>query len=360
MKHLTIPIFIPHLGCPHDCVFCNQRRISNTKLNQKVDGFGQQVLDQADHYTRGLDLTSVSVELAYFGGTFTALDHNFQKELLEVALKLRQKGIISHLRCSTRPDAVTEEKLAFVKSYGMDTIELGLQSMDDEVLLASGRGHSRQASILASRLIKNAGLRLGHQLMPGLPKSSPGSDLDSVRQSLSLNPDCVRIYPTLVIKDTPLAELYQKGEFQPLSLFEAIDQTSQYLSLYEEQGVEILRLGLMANEELNLGKGLIAGPWHPAFGELVRGYRLNKTIQTILAKEARNKLRNSSILGKNSSTPKLLPELTIHPRDLSCLYCDKKRFFKKGPRPFQVNVTPSEEVHFPKLTTKEATHRLCI
>lgn len=272
---------------------------------------GSDVLTIAKEHLATLPEGDRVVELSFFGGTFTGVPEALQEELLSAAAGLLKEGSISHLRCSTRPDFIDATVLTRLKAYGMDIIELGVQSMDDDVLRRSGRGHDGLAVAEASRLIKDHGITLGHQIMPGLPGSTPKSDLATARLSIAMGPDEVRIYPTLVVEDTPLAELYRRGEYRPLSLEDAVDLTAKIMSLYEEAGVKIIRVGLQATDEVSPGGSLLDGPYHPAFRELALSFRLNGKIREALA-GCREPL-----------------ELFIHPKDLSVLYADKKRYFKQ-------------------------------
>ncbi len=310
MKHYIIPVFIPHLGCPHACVFCNQAEITAVERNARSIR-GEDVLRIAKDHLATIPPGDRVVELSFFGGTFTGIPADLQRELLEAANHLLKEGSIQHIRCSTRPDFIDETTLDRCVSFGMDIIELGVQSLDDDVLRQSGRGHDREAVRRASELIRRKGIRLGHQIMPGLPGSSEESDLATARASIEMGPDEVRIYPTLVVEGTALADRYHGNSFQPLTLDEAVSRTAEILALYERAEVTILRVGLQSTKEISPEGSLIAGPWHPAFRELVLSCRLNEKIK-------------KAILDSTEEA-----ELIIHPRDLSVLYADKKRYFRQ-------------------------------
>lgn len=316
MNHYIIPVFISHLGCPHTCVFCNQSRITEVSRAASRLIRGRDVLAIAKEYLGTMPQAERTVELSFFGGTFTGLAAPLQEELLEAARSLREAGQIDRIRCSTRPDFIDAAVLERLAAYGLDIIELGVQSLDDEVLRLSGRGHDAKQVAQASRLIRAAGFTLGHQLMPGLPGATPSSDLESARQSIALGPAEVRLYPTLVVRDTPLANLYAAGTFRPYSLETAVDLTGDLMALYEAAGIRIIRVGLQATDEIAPGASLLGGPYHPAFRELVLSRRLNGR----LAKAA----------------PSGCAELVVNPRDLSVLYADKKRYFKAGQDRFRV------------------------
>ena len=309
MKHYIIPIFISHLGCPHTCVFCNQSKITAVAKEASSMIEGQGVLATAYDYLKTIPDQDRVVELSFFGGTFTAIETSRQIELLEAAKELKEAGLIQHIRCSTRPDFIDETILKRCQAYGMDIIELGVQSLDPTVLKAAGRGHDDCSVAKASQLIRDFGMSLGHQIMPGLPGADPASDRGTARASIAMKPDFVRIYPTLVVAATPLAEMYERGDYRSYSLDEAVTLSGELMSLYEQAGIEIIRVGLQATAEIAPGADLIAGPYHPAFRELVLSHRLNGRIKELM--EEKKQL-----------------ELWINPRDLSVLYADKKRFFK--------------------------------
>lgn len=264
-KMKIIPIFVPHEGCPNKCVFCNQRRITGQK-NLVIDG--EYVQNIVKEYKKTIDEDS-HVEIAFFGGSFTAIDTKIQEELLRAAKAFKDSGIIKSIRCSTRPDAINSEILKLQKKYGMDIIELGIQSLNDEVLKISNRGHNKIQSILASRLIKDHGFILGHQIMPGLPGSNREKDIKTCIESIEMKPDLVRIYPTLVIKDTDLFDMYEKGSYKPLALEEAVEISACMYALYSVNNINVIRIGLQNTDSIKSGKDVKAGPFHPAFRQLV-------------------------------------------------------------------------------------------
>lgn len=264
-KMKIIPIFVPHVGCPNDCVFCNQRKITgkgNVPVNKE---YAKNIIEE---YIKTIDENTYT-EVAFFGGSFTAIDKKLQTDLLSVAKKYKDEGIVQRIRCSTRPDAINEEILKLQKEYGMDIIELGIQSLDDDVLKLSNRGHTKKHSIDASKLIKEYGFILGHQIMPGLPGSNREKDIKTCMGSIDMKPDIVRIYPTLIIKDTKLLEMYEEGIYKPLTLKEAIETTAYIYSLYTVNNIKVIRIGLQNTSTINEGKDVYAGPFHPAFRQLV-------------------------------------------------------------------------------------------
>lgn len=263
-RHYIIPIFVPHYGCPHDCVFCNQKKITGLSTNvtpEEVKSIIQEHLD-----TFNPDST---IEVAFFGGSFTAIDMDVQKQLLDIPYNYKKAGIIHGIRLSTRPDAIDEEILDNLRKYSVDTIELGVQSLCDDVLYESGRGHKANDVYKASELIKKYKFNLGLQMMVGLPGDNCVKDIYTAKEFIKLSPFCVRIYPTLVIKDTYLERQYLKGKYKSLTLDEAIDICSVLLMLYEINNVHVIRVGLQPTENIQLGKDVVAGPFHSAFRQMV-------------------------------------------------------------------------------------------
>ncbi|MDO5026291.1 MAG: radical SAM protein [Tissierellia bacterium] len=264
-KRYIIPIFVPHLGCPHDCIFCNQRKITNHK--QVVDT--QEIIDIIERHLSYFPKSSRTKEIAFFGGSFTAIDRNVMIKYLKIARSYKERGIIQEIRLSTRPDAISTEILDILKEYLVDIIELGVQSMNDEILKANNRGHDSKSVYDASMLIKDYGFTLGHQIMPGLYKDTFGDMIETARRSIEIGPHIVRIYPTLVIKDTYMEHLYKNKLYRPLSLEEAIDISSILLQMYKDKDIKVIRIGLQVTDNINLDNDVVAGPFHPALRQLV-------------------------------------------------------------------------------------------
>lgn len=264
-KEYIIPIFIPFLGCPHDCAFCNQVKITNYKDNINKENTIRQINQYLSYFPKNENLK----EIAFFGGSFTGLDEKVMISYLEIALNYKKKGIIDRIRLSTRPDYINNSILDILKKYEVDVIELGIQSLDNEILNANERGHSTEDSIMASKLIKDYGFKLGHQIMPGLYKDSFDKAIKTGLDSIKMNPDMVRIYPTLVIKDTKLEKLYKEGLYKPLSLDEAIEISSRLYMIYSYKKIPVIRIGLQPTENINEKKDVVAGPFHPSIRQLV-------------------------------------------------------------------------------------------
>ncbi|WP_311377733.1 elongator complex protein 3 [Anaerococcus vaginalis] len=264
-KEYIIPIFIPFLGCPHDCAFCNQVKITNYKDNINKENTIRQINQYLSYFPKNENLK----EIAFFGGSFTGLDKKVMISYLEIALNYKKKGIIDRIRLSTRPDYINNSILDILKKYEVDVIELGIQSLDNEILNANERGHSKEDSIRASKLIKDYGFKLGHQIMPGLYKDSFDKAIKTGLESIKMNPDMVRIYPTLVIKDTKLEKLYKECLYKPLSLDEAIEISSRLYMIYSYKKIPVIRIGLQPTENINEKKDVVAGPFHPSIRQLV-------------------------------------------------------------------------------------------
>lgn len=266
-RHYIIPIFVPHFGCPHDCVFCNQKRITGLSTNVTPEMVEEIILEHLSTFK-----PNSTIEVAFYGGSFTAIDMEIQNKLLYIPYKYKKKKIIQGIRLSTRPDAIDEDILHNLKKYQVDTIELGVQSLDNDVLFESGRGHSVEDVYKACKLIKESGINLGLQMMIGLPSDNIQKDIFTCKEFIKLSPFCVRIYPTLVIKDTYLEKLFLQDKYQPLSLEEAIDTSAVLLMLFEINNIHVIRVGLQPTENIQLGKDVIAGPFHAAFRQLVESH----------------------------------------------------------------------------------------
>ncbi len=265
MNHVTIPIFIPMEGCRFDCVFCNQRKITG---QQQVMG-DDEIINKIKTYLATIPAGDNHVEIAFFGGSFTGLPTEQQKHYLALVQPWLRRKDVSGIRLSTRPDYIDSEILQILKTFGVSAIELGVQSMDEEVLWQSGRGHTAEQVRNAARMIKDAGFSLVLQMMPGLPGDTLEKSLATAREIVALDADATRIYPTLVVRHTHLENLYEQNRYTPLTLDEVLEWCSRIVPLFEDAGVKILRLGLHASEGMLTGEDLVAGPFHVAFGEMV-------------------------------------------------------------------------------------------
>jgi len=269
-KHI-IPVFVPHLGCPFDCVFCDQRGISGIIIPPSPDDVYNQITIALQKLPHGK-----AVQVAFFGGSFTAVPLSFQNELLDAANCALSDAKIdgftfknAGIRISTRPDFIDDEIVARLISKNVTTIELGAQSMDEAVLTASGRGHTAQDVIDASKAVKNGGAALILQMMTGLPGDTTEKSLYTAREIIKLNPDGIRIYPTVIVNGTRLHELWQSGEYKEHTVEDAVELCVKFVPLFGDAGIPIIRLGLNPSDGLTAGDA-VAGAYHPAFGELVR------------------------------------------------------------------------------------------
>lgn len=266
IKKKIIPIFIPFFGCPYQCVFCNQVEITDFRETyvtaEEVDYKIQTCLGHP-----AIQGKPFSFEVAFYGGTFTGLSFETQRQLLEPVQKYLTRGQITGVRLSTKPDFIDKPRLTFLKTYQVETVELGVQSLVPEVLKKSGRGHSVEDVENAVALLRDKGFRVGLQMMVGLPGDSPETIRTTVRKILQLQPDFVRVYPTVVMKETPLEVLYRRGKFQPFSLDQAIEICKEIWWSFHNQNIPIIRMGLQHSGEME--NKVVAGPYHPAFCHLV-------------------------------------------------------------------------------------------
>lgn len=262
MKKYIIPYFVPHIGCPVGCVFCNQNEITGVEsdlepLNTVVDRYLSYFSERGE------------VELAFYGGSFTAINENLRLKLLREGKDLIDRGLISSIRISTRPDAIDTNILEELKYHGVKVIELGVQSLDTGVLKLSNRGHNPECVYEACDLIKSFGFTLGLQQMLALPGDTLEKSIYTAREFVKLSPEIVRIYPTLVVKNTKLEQMYQDKTYVPLTLDEGVRWAKEVLKIYNENRINVIRIGLQPTDNINYGGDLVAGPFHPAFRQLV-------------------------------------------------------------------------------------------
>ena len=299
MKHRNISLFVPHLGCPHTCIFCNQRAISG-----KVSALREEDIASACRTAMNGSFSISESELAFFGGSFTAIDRRLMQSYLEEAGKYLGK-CYSGIRISTRPDCIDEEILTILKNYGVSAIELGAQSMCCDVLEKNERGHTPEDTVRAAELIKSFGFSLGLQMMTGLYGSDDEKDIYTAESFIALRPDTVRIYPTVVLENTALARLYREGKYTPPSLDASVRLCARLLLMFHNESIRVIRLGLHSGGGVE--EGFIAGVYHPAFRELAE-----------------------SEIYKNITEEKLSPlpdgeyHLAVHPKELSKMLGQKR------------------------------------
>ena len=268
-KQYIIPIFVPHLGCPNDCIFCNQKSISGQKSNMTKE----KAKEIIENYLKSIDKENAQIEIAFFGGSFTAIEVKRQEELLEVASEFVKNGEVESIRISTRPDAIDKETLKRLKRYKVKTIELGVQTSNDYILKRINRGHTFEDVKKSSRLIRWYGFRLGVQMMVGLPESTTIDEINTAKELIKLKPKMVRIYPVLVIKNTPLEKELKEEKYKPLTVVQAVEVCKEIVRLFHDKNIDIIRIGLQPTEEISAPgtdkSEVVAGPYHPAFRQLV-------------------------------------------------------------------------------------------
>ncbi len=265
MRHFTIPIFIPMQACPHRCIYCDQQAIAGHSAVPDAAS----VKDIIREHLATLPADAV-IEVGFFGGTFTGLALVRQETLLHAVQPFLAQGQVQSIRLSTRPDMIDDRAIELLLRMKVGTVELGAQSMDNEVLHLSERGHDDACVEKAARMIKASGLRLGLQMMTGLPGDTKEKSVATAKQFVAMMADDVRIYPAVVVRGTPMAQMYERGEYTPQSLQEAVDLVAELVPIFETAGIRIIRMGLHPSIGLLDGNALVAGPFHVAFGELVR------------------------------------------------------------------------------------------
>lgn len=278
-RHINIPIFVPHLGCPHQCSFCNQHSISGSK------GFRLADMERTIEASLATAESDAEIEIAFFGGSFTGIDRSLMIEILARTRPYIESGRVSSLRCSTRPDYINEEVLNILKAYGMKTVELGIQSMNDAVLAACHRGHTAEDSIRAAKLLTACGFDFVGQMMLGLPSATPESERETAEAICRLGATAARVYPTVVFRETPLCLDAIRGIYTPLALTDAVTRAADVAEIFRKHGVHLLRVGLHATEALSDEKNYFAGPAHSAMGELVESKLYRRKIASLLERE---------------------------------------------------------------------------
>lgn len=280
-KHANISIFVPHLGCNNRCSFCNQNSITGQMVQPTADD----VINSCLKAVKSKNYNADNTEIAFFGGSFTAIDRGYMISLLKTAYSFVEKGLVKGIRISTRPDAINEEILDILKLYGVTAIEIGAQSMVDSVLSANFRGHTAEDVVQSANLIKSKGFELGLQMMTGLYKSSVEYDMYTAKSIVNLRPATVRVYPTIVLKNTLLAKYYGEGKYSVQTLEDAVKECAELLMLFLENNINVIRLGLHTiNEE-----DYVAGPWHQSFKDLCDGEILLNKAKNILTKLQKGK-----------------------------------------------------------------------
>lgn len=332
-KRANVAVFVPHIGCPHACAFCDQRQISGKTVPVSPD----EVRKTAADGIKNLGEAAADSEFAFFGGSFTAVKKSYMVSLLEAATGFVGPGGYRGIRISTRPDAIDGEILAILKQYGVTAIELGAQSMDDEVLRKNRRGHTAADVENASGLIRRAGFELGLQMMTGLYFDTDAGAEETARRLAALGPATVRIYPTIVLRGTLLERLYRQGLYLPQTLDGAVSLCSRLLGFFEERGIKVIRLGL--HQTQSLAEGYAAGPMHPAFGELCENARY--------LEKARKCLRS---VEKRRETV-----LFVHPAAVSKLIGQHRRNIETLEKEFNIKIKVVQDPALPEQEIKAGT-----
>ena len=267
-KQYIIPIFVPHLGCPNDCIFCNQKSISG-QAKQVTKEDVKKIIEEHLKYIKENSI----VEVAFFGGSFTGIEEERQIELLSTAYEFIKSKKVDSIRISTRPDYINKEILKRLKKYKVKTIELGVQSANDYILKKAGRGHTFEDVKKASKLIRLYGFKLGHQMMVGLPESTKLDEINTAKQLIKLKPKMIRIYPVLVIKGTELEKQYNEGTYKPLTVVQAVETCKELVKMFSKKKIDIIRIGLQPTDTISEPNSenseVVAGPFHSAFRQLV-------------------------------------------------------------------------------------------
>lgn len=315
----TIPIFIPHLGCKNDCVFCNQRKITGLETSVSINDVEKLIIENLGYFKD--KRKEKKVEVAFFGGSFTGIPVKKQIEYLEVANKYLNSGDIDSIRLSTRPDYISPRILKMLKRYNVGTIELGVQSMDDEVLNASKRGHLKKDVIRAARLISLYNINLGIQIMVGLPKSTLEKELNTIKSVLKLNPEVLRIYPVYVLKDSKLYNMYEEKEYIPLSIQEAVNRVYNILKECRKTDVKVIRIGLQTTNEITSSNSDIIGPVCNNFAE----YAMAKIVLDEIEKYISNiQLGNDCNILLNIYVPNKYASVVVGPKKINKIYLKDK------------------------------------
>lgn len=325
-RPLIIPIFLPHAGCPHQCVFCNQSSITGTHSTPSIEDVRHQIETYLSFRPKRRRYTQV----AYFGGNFLGIQLQTIKRLLAVATEYVNAGHVDSIRFSTRPDTVDRQRLALIKAFPVTTIELGVQSMDDRVLKLSNRGHTAADTVNAMHLLREHECEVGVQMMVGLPGDGVQRLQASARKIAGLKPDFIRIYPAVVLADSPLAVRYQNGDYLPLSLEEAVRQVKDLYLFFKNENIAVIRMGLQATDSFADDSTLLAGPYHPAFGHMV--------YSEIFLDMAIAELKTSNSYGQAVA-------LHVHPRSVSKMSGLKNGNLKKLAEKFHlrsVKIVPDD------------------
>ena len=327
-KQYIIPIFVPHLGCPNDCSFCNQRKISGQMKEVTEDD----VRNTIEYYLKNIENKEVYTEVAFYGGSFTGIDVALQEKLLSTVYEYIKAKKIDGIRISTRPDYIDRKILKRLKKYKVKTIELGVQSTNDYILNRCRRGHTYKDVVKASKLIRRYGFKLGHQMMIGLPESTELDDINTAKALIKLKPKIVRIYPVLVIRGTRLEEEYRNGEYEPLTVNQAVERCKELCYLFTKKKINIIRIGLQSTDTICSpdleGSEVVAGPYHETFRQLVESSIYYDTIVDKI---------------KKFNTKVKEVEITVNPQNVSNIVGFKRENILKLKEMYDVDVVIKQD-----------------
>ena len=341
LKHerpLIIPIFLPHMGCPHQCLFCNQTSITGHSHQLPSKAF---ISHQIERFLSFNGKKRSFTEVSFYGGNFLGLSFDQIVNLLSYVSEFVQDGRVNGIRFSTRPDTIDPKRLELIASFPISTIELGIQSMNDQVLSKVCRGHTTTDIQMAMAYLKKTDYAIGLQMMIGLPGDTFESLIKSARQVVALKPDFVRIYPTLVLAESPLSKWYQLGKYKPLSLSAAIYQTKHLFLMFQKKGIAVVRMGLQASDALSKDDVVLAGPYHPAFGHLVYASIYLDTLRQLIPQIKLQTNKNVQI--------------SVNPKDISIVTGLKKQnltLLKKEFDLLQIKVMPDASMTIGTLSIK--------
>lgn len=331
-KQYIIPIFVPHLGCPNECTFCNQKKISGQLKNVTE----KDVRNTIEYYLENFKDKDVYKEVAFFGGSFTAIEDELQEKLLSTAYEYIKEKKIDGIRVSTRPDCIDKKVLKRLKKYKVKTIELGVQSTNDYILKKCKRGHNFADVKKASRLIRWRGFTLGHQMMVGLPESTKLDELNTAKDLAKLKPKIVRIYPVLVIRGTELEKEYKEGKYEPLTVEQAVERCKELCYFFGKKNIKVIRIGLQStdticNPELK-GSEVVAGPYHETFRQLVESAMYYDTVVERI---------------KKFNTKVKEVEIRVHPQTVNNVVGYKRQNIEKLKDFYDVDVVIKQDLRCP-------------
>lgn len=320
---MIIPVFLMNRGCPHRCIFCNERLTAGDRPERITEAA---FLATVRTHLAGAERKKGPVQIAFYGGTFTGMERQEQRRLLELAAPFLREGTADGIRISTRPDGIDAEALELLRASGVTTVEIGTQSLQDDVLLRSRRGHTAADTVRAMNLLREKGFKTGLHLMAGLPGDSPDRFNETISRVIDLHPDMVRIHPTLVLRDTPLAKAFRDGTYSPLSLSEAVDLCKNALQSLTAAGIPVIRLGLQTTRELEKPGSIIAGPFHPAFRSLVETALFLEMASALLSTAGWGS--GTSALSPSDTGGGPFPQFMLCPADVSSFYGAERKNIK--------------------------------